>query len=107
VNAGPPFADSAPSVRPWKPCSTETTFDRPVAARPILIAASIDSAPEFVNRTRPSLVQRRPHALVVAAHVVHPEAAEHVEEAVALVVEQVGALAAGPAAVEADRPQHA
>src|SRR6516165_8580796 len=29
-----PFADRAPSVSPWKPCSTETTRERPVAARP-------------------------------------------------------------------------
>ena len=53
------------------------------------------------------LVQRRPDARVGAADVVHPEAAEHVQEAVAVRVVEVGALAAGPVPVEADRPQHA
>ena len=51
------------------------------------------------------LDERVAHARVVAADVEHPEAAEHVEVAVALVVPEVGALGAGPAAVEADRPQ--
>ena len=36
---------SAPSVRPWKPCSHETTRVRPVAARPSLSAASTASVP--------------------------------------------------------------
>ena len=53
------------------------------------------------------LVQRRPHARVRAADVVHPEPAEQVEEAVAVRVVEVRTLAARPAAVEADRPQHA
>jgi hypothetical protein len=52
-------------------------------------------------------VQRRPHARVRAADVVHPEAAEQVQEAVAVRVVEVRTLAARPAAIEADRPQHA
>ena len=57
--AGSPAAESAPSVRPWKPCSTETTRVRPVAARPILIAASIASVPELEKSTRPRLAGAR------------------------------------------------
>ena len=59
-NAGSPDAESAPSVSPWKPRSTETTRVRPVAARPILIAASIASVPELEKKTRPSLAGARP-----------------------------------------------
>ena len=51
------------------------------------------------------LDQRLADARVVAAHVEHPEAAEHVEVAVAVRVPEVGALGARPAAVEADRAQ--
>src|SRR5262249_30651504 len=45
-------------------------------------------------------------ARVVAAHVEHPEAAEHVEIAAALVIPQVGTLCPRPCAIEADRLQH-
>src|SRR6266516_145806 len=55
VNSEAEVAESAPSVSPWKPCSSERTRGRPVAARPSLIAASTDSAPELVNRTRSTL----------------------------------------------------
>ena len=125
---GSPDAESAPSVSPWKPCSTETTRVRPVAARPILIAASTASvrareqhafeprgdaaaaprrgAPgraDDAERDLPRRVElerldeRGPHARVVAADVVHPEAAEPVEVARALGVVQVRALGARPA----------
>ena len=53
------------------------------------------------------LDERRADARVVAADVVHPEAAEQVEVAVAVGVEEVGAVGARPGAVEADRAQHA
>ena len=53
------------------------------------------------------LDQRRPNARVVAADVVHPEAAEHVEIAGAVRVVEVGAVRARPRAVEADRAQDA
>src|SRR4051812_20079846 len=59
VKAGSPEAESEPSVRPWKPRSTETTRERPVAARPILIAASAASVPLLVKRTRPRLAGAR------------------------------------------------
>ena len=36
-------------VRPWKPSSKASTAGRPVAARAILTAFSIASAPEFRN----------------------------------------------------------
>jgi len=49
VNSGQPFAESAPSVRPWKPWSQETTRVRFVAARPSFSAASTASVPEFVR----------------------------------------------------------
>src|SRR5689334_4220871 len=52
VNAESAVAESAPSVSPWNPCSSDRTRGRPVAARPSLIAASTDSAPELVNSTR-------------------------------------------------------
>ena len=139
VNSGFPFAESDPSVSPWKPWSSETTRSRPVAARPSFTAASTASVPVLVKSTRASrsgvrassasassggsgeapsctepgkielerLDQRRADARVRAPDVEHPEAAEHVEVAVALVVPEVGALAASPGAVEADRLQHA
>src|SRR3982751_5397655 len=63
VNSEAEVADSAPSVRPWKPCSAERTRGRRVAARPSLIAASTASVPELTNRTRPSRGgPRRPRA---------------------------------------------
>ena len=137
MNSGLALAESAPSVSPWKPCSAESTRERPVAARPSLIAASTDSAPELVKRTRSTeagarrssssassagsdvdaeldrsgplelerLDERLADTRVVAADVEHAEAAEQVEIAVAVVVPEVRALRAGPAAVEADRPQ--
>src|SRR3954454_748177 len=49
VNSGVAVAESAPSVSPWKACAAESTRERPVAARPSLIAASTDSAPELVK----------------------------------------------------------
>src|SRR5438094_383136 len=52
VNSGQPFAESAPSVRPWKPWSHETTRVRFVAARPSLSAASTASVPLLVKRQR-------------------------------------------------------
>ena len=54
VNSGLPFADSEPSVRPWKPWSAEMTRLRFVAARPSFSTASIASVPELVNCTRSS-----------------------------------------------------
>ena len=45
--AGWPVADSAPSVRPWKPPSRATTPAFPVALRAYFNAASIASAPEL------------------------------------------------------------
>jgi len=51
------------------------------------------------------LDQRLADAGVVAADVEHPEAAEQVEVAVAVVVPEVRSLRAGPAAVEPDRAQ--
>ena len=51
--------------------------------------------------------QRRAHSAVVAADVVHPEAAEQIEVPRAVGVVQVRALSARPMAVEADRAQHA
>ena len=42
-----PVAESAPSVLPWKPPSSATTPDRPVALRAYFSAASIASAPEL------------------------------------------------------------
>ena len=45
--AGCPVAESAPSVRPWKPPSSATIRVRPVALRAILSAASFASAPEL------------------------------------------------------------
>jgi hypothetical protein len=66
-----------------------------VAARPSFSAASTASVP-----------LRSPDAGVVAPDVEHPEAAEHVEVPAAFVVEQVGALGASPAPVEADRLEH-
>ncbi len=53
------------------------------------------------------LHERVAHARVVAADVDHPEAAEHVEVAVAFGVPQIRALRPLPGAVEIDRPQHA
>src|SRR5262249_13418646 len=53
------------------------------------------------------LVQRRPHLLVVAADVVHPQAAGHVQEARSVYAVEIRSLSASPVAVEADRPQHA
>ena len=53
------------------------------------------------------LDERGADARVVAADVVHPEAAQHVEEPVAVLVEEIGAVRAGPRAVESDRLQHA
>ena len=53
------------------------------------------------------LDERGAHARVVAADVEHPEAAEQVEEAVAVGVPEVRALGAHPRAVEADRLEHA
>jgi hypothetical protein len=137
VNSRQPFAESEPSVRPWKPWSHETTRVRFVAAElerrfDRLGAAAREEAafdapagdtdqllgeqagqerrphrehPRRVERER--LDERGADARVVAADVVHPEPAEHVEVAVALLVEQVRALGARPRAVEADRPQHA
>ncbi len=139
MNSGQPFAESDPSVSPWKPWSHETTRARPVAARPSLSAASTASVPLLVKRQRsirpPAMPiellgeqagqERRPHrehprrveperldergadARVVAADVVHPEPAEHVEIAVAVGVEEVRALGARPRAVEADRLEDA
>ena len=52
-------------------------------------------------------IERGADARVVAADVVHPEAAEHVEVAVAVGVVEVGAVGARPGAVEADRAQDA
>ena len=133
------FAESEPSVRPWKPCSAESTRERFVAARPSFKAASTASVPELVKSTRSSRAgvrceqrlgeeprqrrdaeldrsrclelerfdQRRADARVVAADVVHAEAAEHVEVAVAVSVEEVRAVGARPRPVEPDRAQHA
>ena len=53
------------------------------------------------------LDERGADARVVAADVVHPKAAEHVEKPVALLVVEVGAFGARPRAVEADRAQDA
>ena len=53
------------------------------------------------------LDERRADARVVAADVEHPEAAEHVEVALAVGVAEVRALGARPRAVEADRPEDA
>ena len=61
--------------------------------------------PRRVERER--LDERGADARVVAADVVHPEAAEHVEVAVAVGVEEVRALGARPRAVEADRLEDA
>ena len=139
MNSALPFADSEPSVSPWKPWSAERTRARFVAARPSLSAASTASVPELVKSTRSSragvrceqrlgeqagqrgdaelhgagrlelerLDQRGADARVVAADVVHPEAAEQVEVAVAVGVEEVRAVGARPGAVEADRAEHA
>ena len=52
-------------------------------------------------------MQRGPYPLVVAADVVHPEPAEHVQEARAVGVVEVRALSPHPVPVEPDRPQHA
>ena len=52
VNSGLPFAESEPSVSPWKPWSRESTRVRFVAARPSLSAASIASVPVLVKRQR-------------------------------------------------------
>ena len=60
VNSGQPFAESAPSVRPWKPWSHETTRVRFVAARPSFSAASTASAPELVKRQRSIRPPARP-----------------------------------------------
>ena len=49
---------------------------------------------------------RGAHALVGATDVVHPEAAQHVEEPVPVAVVEIGALTPRPVAVESDRPQH-
>ncbi len=51
--------------------------------------------------------QRGPHGGVRAADVEHPEPADEVEVAAARVVDEVGAFAAHPGPVEADRAQHA
>src|SRR5581483_1507222 len=53
------------------------------------------------------LLQRAADGLVVPPDVVHAEAAEQVEVAVAVVVEEVRAVRARPRAVETDRLQHA
>ncbi len=53
------------------------------------------------------LHERGPHPGVVAADGEHPEAAEQVEEAVPLVVDQLRVGRADPAPVETDRAQHA
>ena len=68
----------------------------------------VDAERELPRRVE---VERFPerglHPRVVAADVVHPEAAEPVEIAVAVGVVEMRALGAGPAAVEADGAQHA
>ena len=138
-NAGSPDAESAPSVSPWKPRSTETharaTRRRPpdldrrldrlrpgareehaaeARGRPLqqLVgedrAQRVDAERELPRRVELERFQeRRLHPRVVAADVVHPEAAEPVEIAVPVGVVEMGTLGARPAAVEADRPQHA
>ena len=53
------------------------------------------------------LLERGADARIRAADVVQAEAAEHVEEAVPVGVVEVGALAARPVPIEADRLQHA
>ena len=139
MNSGLPFAESDPSVSPWKPCSAETTRGRPrrraaeLERRLDRLGAAVreehaleprrGAAQELLGEQRRQrrgaelhragqvelerLDERRAHARVVAADVEHPEAAEQVEEAVAGVVPEVGALGARPGAVEADRLQHA
>ena len=59
---GCPVADSAPSVRPWKPPSSATMRVRPVALRAILSAASFASAPELQKNAcaPPSRSERSP-----------------------------------------------
>ena len=54
MKSGLPFAESEPSVSPWKPCSAERTRVRRVAARPSFSAASTASVPELVKSTRSS-----------------------------------------------------
>ena len=53
------------------------------------------------------LDERVAHTRVVPADVEHPEAAEQVEEAIALVVPEIRAFGARPGTVEPDRAQHA
>jgi hypothetical protein len=47
-----PVRASAPIVRPWKEFAAAMIFERPVR-RAILNAASLASAPELQNTTRP------------------------------------------------------
>ena len=134
-----PFAESEPSVRPWKPWSTESDpaalrrraaelqccLDRLGPGARELHAlepggnageqrlgeqprqrgrAELDGAGQLELER---LDQRVANARVVPADVEHPEAAEHVEVAVAVGVPEVRALGALPRAVEVDRAQHA
>ncbi len=48
----PGFSDNDPMVSPWKAWSQKTSFERPVAARASLIAASTASVPELQKKTR-------------------------------------------------------
>ena len=55
---------------------------------------------------REDLLQRLAHARVVAAQREDAEAGEQVEVALAALVDEMGALAGPPAAIESDGPQH-
>ena len=47
-----PLIVNAPMVSPWKAWSQKTSFERRVAARASLIAASTASVPELQKKTR-------------------------------------------------------
>src|SRR2546423_3663096 len=65
-----------------------------------------DTELHFARRLQlESLNERRPDARVVAADVVHPEAAEQVEKPRAVRVVEIRTLRPLPASVEADRPE--
>ena len=53
-NQSAPLIESAPSVSPWNALDQYANPGRPVAARAIFIAASIDSAPLLTKNTRSS-----------------------------------------------------
>ena len=82
---GCPVAESAPSVRPWKPPSSATIRVRPVALRAILSAASLASAPELQKKARPP-GKRSASSAGEPEHRLRPVEVRRVPEAVELLV---------------------